>query len=163
MAGNKDKWHFAASVIDRFFLVLSGVRICLSVITFYFMIPRYEGQKVITQRITRTIVQSCSILITCSSPEVWLGIVMQTSNVISKSCSFFDEMLTWLSGQCVGLRIGWSRSCHQLDLFLGRPVFRSSVELVSRLILKLIRSVNITDRNTHLLIKPTFRWSLEGT
>ena len=48
MAGNKDKWHFAASVIDRFFLVLSGVTICLSVITFYFMIPRYEGQKVIT-------------------------------------------------------------------------------------------------------------------
>ena len=28
---------------------------------------------------------------------------------------------------------------------------------------KLIRSVNITDRNTHLLIKPTLRWSLEGT
>ena len=28
---------------------------------------------------------------------------------------------------------------------------------------KLIRSVNITDRNTHLLIKPTPRWSLEGT
>ena len=48
MAGNKDKWHFAASVIDRFFLFLSGVKICLSVITFYFMIPRYEGQKVIT-------------------------------------------------------------------------------------------------------------------
>ena len=34
VAGNKDKWHFAASVIDRFFLVLSGVTICLSVITF---------------------------------------------------------------------------------------------------------------------------------
>ena len=23
---------------------------------------------------------------------------MQTSNVISKSCSFFDEMLTWIGG-----------------------------------------------------------------
>lgn len=48
MAGNKDKWHFAASVIDRFFLILLGVTICLSVITFYFMIPRYEWQKMIT-------------------------------------------------------------------------------------------------------------------
>ena len=48
MAGTKDKWHFAASVIDRFFLILSGVTICVSVITFYFMIPRYEGQMVIT-------------------------------------------------------------------------------------------------------------------
>lgn len=41
--GNKEKWHFAASVIDRLFFYLSGLAICLSVIIFYLMIPRYEG------------------------------------------------------------------------------------------------------------------------
>jgi len=43
--GNKEKWHFAASVIDRLFFYLSGLAICLSVIIFYLMIPRYEGGK----------------------------------------------------------------------------------------------------------------------
>jgi len=43
--GNKEKWHFAASVIDRLFFYLSGLAICLSVIIFYLMIPRYEGRK----------------------------------------------------------------------------------------------------------------------
>jgi len=41
--GNKEKWHFAASVIDRLFFYLSGLAICLSVIIFYLMIPRYEA------------------------------------------------------------------------------------------------------------------------
>ena len=44
VVGNKEKWHFAASVIDRLFLILSGVAIFLSVIIFYLMIPQYEGE-----------------------------------------------------------------------------------------------------------------------
>ncbi|KAL9987428.1 hypothetical protein ACROYT_G001732 [Oculina patagonica] len=43
--GIKEKWHFAASVIDRLFFYLSGLAICLSVIIFYLMIPRYEGKE----------------------------------------------------------------------------------------------------------------------
>lgn len=43
--GKKEKWHFAASVIDRLFFYLSGLAICLSVIIFYLMIPRYEGKE----------------------------------------------------------------------------------------------------------------------
>ena len=43
--GNKDleRGQFAASVIDRLFLILSGMATCLSVIFFYLMIPQYEG------------------------------------------------------------------------------------------------------------------------
>lgn len=42
---NKERWHFAASVIDRLFFYLSGLAMCLSVFIFYLMIPRYEGEK----------------------------------------------------------------------------------------------------------------------
>ena len=48
VVGNKERWHFAASVVDRFFLILSGLAICLSVIIFYLMIPKYERETVFT-------------------------------------------------------------------------------------------------------------------
>ena len=42
---NKEKWHFAASVIDRFFFFFTGVAFFLSVIIFYLKIPHYDNEK----------------------------------------------------------------------------------------------------------------------
>lgn len=42
---NKERWHFAASVIDRLFFYLSGLAFFLSLIIFYFKIPRYDREE----------------------------------------------------------------------------------------------------------------------
>ena len=42
---NKEKWHFAASVVDRLFFLMAGVAFFLSVIIFYLKIPHYNNER----------------------------------------------------------------------------------------------------------------------
>ena len=39
----RERWHFAAMVIDRFFLYLSAISFLVLSMIFYAVIPRYEG------------------------------------------------------------------------------------------------------------------------
>ena len=40
--GKKDHWKFAALVIDKFFLYMFFVMMCVSILVFYLMIPNVD-------------------------------------------------------------------------------------------------------------------------